>query len=542
MKNKKIILGLILGLSLFLRLYKLGHLEPFGDEIDVGYHAYSLWHTGRDYYGQLLPTYIHSFSEWRAPLLMYVTAPVVGLLGLNAWTVRLPVVLLGVLNVYLVYCLVKELTDDENWGLISSFVLAVIPWHVHYSRTAFESTLLLGLILGGTLFFFKEKFSLSSLLYGLSFYAYNTANVFVPFLGLVLIITKRKKVFSDLKRMILPAVIFLVVSLPIIFQVFFGQAAGRFNLISIFGDDVTIRKIIHLRNTGVNPRIERVFHNKLTGWGGVFVNNYITSLSSQFLFLTGDPNPRHSLPNYGQLFWLLAPFLVLGLLSLPKVKIRQFKVLIISWMLISPIPSALTVGGGNQATRLFLMLPPLVILIALGFKSVKNKLLRVSGLGLIFLSLIFFLHNYFVHYQQEAYRHWHYGYREAMTWLKDNRNEQRVIISNALEPGLIRYLFWNELNPKEFQQNFEDDQLKKDIFTDFDGFKVKNTYFGLITSEDKINWLKDNLNSDDLFLAYQGKEAPGDWDWQLSPPEGLEVVKAVDDPWGKPLMYWVTSK
>ncbi len=540
MKNK-LILILVLVLAFGLRIYRLGHLEPFGDELDVGYHAYSIWQTGRDYRGQLLPTYIQSFSEWRAPLLMYVTAPFVGILGLSAWSVRLPVVLLGVLNVYLIYRLVTELADNKQLGLLSGFVLAVIPWHIHYSRTAFESTLLLGLVLAGTLFFYKEKFSLSALLFGLSFYTYNTANVFVPLLGLVLIFSKRKKIFSGLKGMILPGIILLVVGLPIVYQIFLGQAAGRFNLISIFGDDVTIRKIIHLRNTGINPEVERVFHNKLTGWGGNFVSNYLASFSTQFLFLNGDPNPRHSLPDYGQFYWLFAPFMMLGVLELFKNHSNQFKVLMTSWLLVSPIPSALTVGGGNQATRLFLMLPPLVILVSLGLNSVKKKLLLAPVYLLLFINLFFFFHYYFVHYQQETYRHWHYGYREAMTWLKKNRDNQRVIISNSLEPGLIRYLFWNEINPREFHQNFDNDQLNENILSDFNGFEINNTYFGLITMEDKINWLKENLNSNDLYLAYQGKEVPGDWDWELSSPEGLKIEKAVDDPWGNPLMYWVTS-
>ena len=158
MKKSKIWLVLIFSLAFFLRFYRLDHLELFGDELDVGYQAYSLLKTGRDYMGQKLPFYIHSFAEWRAPLLMYATAPFVGIFGLNEWGVRLPPVVFGLLDIFLLYCLVKLLTKNEKLALISAFILTVIPWHIHYSRTAFEATLLLALMLGGTILFLKKNF------------------------------------------------------------------------------------------------------------------------------------------------------------------------------------------------------------------------------------------------------------------------------------------------------------------------------------------------------------------------------------------------
>lgn len=539
--KKKHVLSLILVLGLVLRIYKLGYLEPFGDELDVGYHAYSLWKTGRDYRGQLLPTYIHSFSEWRAPLLMYVTAPFVGLFGLSAWTIRLPIVLVGITNIFLLYKLIIKLTKSKRLGLAAALLLSIMPWHIHYSRTAFEATLLLSLILGGTISFLNSTFIISAVLFGLSFYAYNTANVFVPLIGLVLFWLKKEELTKKWRSLILPGLFLILISLPIIIQVFSGQASERFSLISIFNDQATIGKIIHFRNTGLNPKIERIFHNKLVGWGSVFIDNYLTSFSPQFLFLHGDPNPRHSLPNWGQFYWILSPFLILGIIKLVQIQNSKLQTLVLSWLLISPVPAALTVGGGNQATRLFLMLPPVIVLIALGISKLKNNILLITVYLLLFTFLFFFLHNYFVHYEQESYEHWHYGYREAMTWLAENRGDEKVLINNTAEPALVRYLFWNEINPAWFQNNFSGDQIQEETISGFNGFKLENTYFGYINEEERINWLKTNLQKGDLYLAFQGKEVPGDWDWELSPPEGLKVLKAIDDPWGNPLMYWVAA-
>ncbi len=67
------LLGLILVLALFLRIWQLDRVPPslFGDELDVGYQAYSILKTGRDYMGNFLPIDIQSFAEYRTPLFIY---------------------------------------------------------------------------------------------------------------------------------------------------------------------------------------------------------------------------------------------------------------------------------------------------------------------------------------------------------------------------------------------------------------------------------------------------------------------------------------
>src|SRR3989344_7150406 len=156
----------ILVIASVFRFWKLDLLPLFGDEVDVGYQAYSLLKTGKDYMGQTLPTYIHSLSEWRAPLFIYATIPSVAIFGLNEWGVRGGAAFFGVLGVLLIYLLGKKLWN-EKIGLLSAILLAILPWHIHYSRAAFEVTLLLDLILLGTLLLLdstknKTKLALSA--------------------------------------------------------------------------------------------------------------------------------------------------------------------------------------------------------------------------------------------------------------------------------------------------------------------------------------------------------------------------------------------
>ena len=261
------------------------------------------------------------------------------------------------------------------------------------------------------------------------------------------------------------------------------------------------------------------------------------------MFLSGDPNPRHSLPGFGQLYWLVAVFVIIGFIDLVRRKDSEFKRLVFSWLFIAPIASSLTIGGGGQATRLFLMLPPLVIFIGLGVDKLKSRLFVFISLALLVISLCFWWHEYFVHYPKKSYEYWHYGYQEMISWLKDNQaGYQRVIINNNYEPGLIRYLFWTKKELSWLRNNFQGDQVKEGVLNNFNGFNVGNVFFGGINQEDKIGWLTENLNENSVYLAFQGDEAPGDWNWQEEPPAGLKILEAFNNPLNELMAYWVTKE
>ena len=143
MKKTFWILLVIIAITAGLRLYKLGDVpvSPDWDETALGYNAYSILKTGRDEYGTFLPLTIRSFDDYKPPLYVYLTVPSVALFGLSVWSTRLPSALMGILAVLGTYFLVKQLLKDKdnNIALLSSFLLAISPWHIQFSRVAFES-------------------------------------------------------------------------------------------------------------------------------------------------------------------------------------------------------------------------------------------------------------------------------------------------------------------------------------------------------------------------------------------------------------------
>ena len=176
MKKSFFILLAILIFALLLRTYNLDKVPVslFGDEVDVGYQAYSLLKTGQDLRGNQWPTLIQSLAEYRAPLYIYSSMPFIATFGLNEWGVRLPAVFWGVLGIAGLYFLVRKILN-EKIALFSAFFLTISPWHIHYSRASFEVTMLLAFFIFATYFFIrsienKKLMILSSIMFALTPY------------------------------------------------------------------------------------------------------------------------------------------------------------------------------------------------------------------------------------------------------------------------------------------------------------------------------------------------------------------------------------
>jgi hypothetical protein len=532
-------LSILLAFSLFVRGFSISSLPPelFGDEVDAGYQAYSLLHTGRDLYGQLLPTYIHSLSEWRTPLLMYYTVPTIYLFGNTEWGVRAPEVILGALAPLILFLLVYEVSRSKSISLLTSVILAIMPWHILYSRAAFETVILLDFVMLGTLFFVKKKYFTAFLFLFLTPYIYSTASVFVPlWLVCLWLIYKPKFRISYL--------VSLVLLIPFALSLFSGHAAERFGKVGLFDNPEITDAITILRQESTAPW-ERVFSNK-----GVFIldkiyTNYLSAFSPEFLFIRGDPTARQSLQYIGQLFPYWAPFLVLGLIYL----IKQKKYFWLTWLLLAPIPSALTYDGAYHATRLFMMIPPLAVAVACGIYWPVSQLKKPWAVPLYALIWVAFTFQfaaaanyYFNHYPQKTWIWWHVGFKDAMTEVaKLSPQYHKIFMNNTYEPALIRFLFYSKYDPHEFQKNFTLDQPMADVYPGYYGFYLAPKYYFGDFSIPKNKSIVDMLEPGNLYVISQRDDLPGAWDWRKTPPGGVKVIYTSVNPLGNPIFYLVVK-
>ncbi len=567
-KKKLVILFLILAVAVFLRLWRIEQVPVslFGDELDVGYQAYSILKTGKDYSGNPWPLHFHSLAEWRTPLYLYSTVPTVALFGISPLGVRLAAVIFGILGIWALYLLVKEITKDECFALISAAVLTFSPWHIQYSRAAFEVTQLLFFLLIGLYLFFKSLKNgkwlwLSALCFGLTPWVYSTAKLFTPFLLLFLFLIWRKEIFKlSQKHLLTSFLALLIVGLPIVYSTLFSGGAARFGYISVLTDPTTesevgFSRLIDARmrgelGEGLQPTIiDRLFHNKFTFWGSNILSNYFESFSTDFLFNKGDLNLRHSIEGIGQFYKIEVIPLILGLiLFFSRFRNKKIKSLIAFWLLVGVVPAAITREGGKHATRLILILPPLIFLIAYGLleslrRLPKNFKFLFMGIYLSFfvLSFIFYQHNFWVHNPWYSERWWHAGFQESIQSIKAlEKNYDKVIISTTNEPPWVFFAAWYQYPPDKWQKEFP---LNNKVY--LKGFgevsHIDKFYFGSPGGDGFYSW-GQVLDEQTLYLATE-KEIKVNLIMEPERvPEDLEIVKAISFPSGEPAFYLFKGK
>ena len=554
MKYRSIlILTIILIVATILRVYRLDQVPPslFGDEIDVGYQAYSLLKTGQDLHGQNWPTLIHSLSEYRAPLFIYSAVPFVSLFGLNEWGVRLPAAFFGIMGVLGIFLLSKKLFN-EKIGLFASCFLAISPWHLQYSRAGFEVTMLLTFLIFGTYFFLlglarKWWLILAAVFWGLTPYIYSTAVVFTPLLMLTLLILFRKQVWVSSKYQFslvptLAGMVIAIILIPYIFQIILGSAGERFNVVSIFGSQDIKEKVFLAKQLEDSPFSSRIFHSvKLTELQN-FTVNYFRAYSPEFLLIGGDPNQRHSVGDMGELYFFEASLILLGILGLLKgIEGNANKKLVLAWLLLAPVPAALTYDGGFHGTRNFLLLFPMVILSALGASYILKSKWRYTKYFGVFILLIavmnvtFYIHRYYQDYPKSSWLAWHYGFKEVFKLEKEiDFQYKMVLINNTYEPSLIRFLFWSQYNPEIFHQQFKADKSSNNIIEGFDGFSLDKYYFGKFNGP-----FEGRLDNKTLWIASARDD--------ITNPETLtdsrvKLLEIVYSPSNEPIFYLITGK
>lgn len=570
MERKNLATYLLVGVLIaaaFLRLWRIDQVPVslFGDELDVGYHAYSILKTGKDYSGNSWPLHFQSIAEWRTPLYLYSAVPTVALFGVSPLGVRLPAMIFGILSIFLFYLLIKLITGNWKLATLAGFLLAISPWHLQYSRAGFEATQMLTFYVAGLYFFFRalkegKLLPLSAFFLGLTPWVYSTAKFFLPLTILALFLIWRKEIFKLQKKYLLWALaMFVIVVAPITWSTIFGGGTARFAYISVFTDPTTIPEVgfSRLRDSkmadpelkyGAQPDlISRIAHNKFQWWGGVILKNYLQSFSSQFLFINGDLNARHALQGAGEFYKFEGLFMLLGIVFLLTRPLdRKLKFFLVFWLLAAPLPSALTRDGGVHATRLFFLLPMLVFLVAygiyglVGWANKKGKLVSLGIAGLYLVGFLWYQHQYWVHYPWDSERWWHAGHEEAVKGAVSlEKDFDKVIFSMAGEPTFIFFLGWSQYPPEEVQDGIF---KEKETIANFGEItKIGKYYFGTPNALSVYDIAK-SLPEKTLYVATQREVGINLITEPDRTPGDLNLLKAVAYPSGEPVFYLFSKK
>lgn len=334
--NRGWLLGAILALAAFLRLFQLSAAPPglYMDEAMDGNDAMEALETHR--FQVFYPE-----DNGREGLYVNVAALSIAAFGHQAWALRLPAAIFGVLTVWGLYLLAAEWLSTSA-GLLAAFFLATSFWHLVFSRIAFRAIaapMFLVWALYLLLMALRRRpragwMILAGAVYGLGFYTYLAYRVTPLLIGAVWLAEKKRGQSR-------PAWIFAgaaaVTAAPLMVY-FLGHPAefwGRAAQVSVFD--------------GPRPALEVV----LNAWR-----------TARMLFTRGDQNWRHNVAWRAEVYWPVAICMAAG--AWPA--IRRHRTILL-WLALGMAP-AVPAMLAPHALRAILMLPAVCLLAALGAQQI----------------------------------------------------------------------------------------------------------------------------------------------------------------------------
>ncbi len=527
-KTSLLILALIFIFGFLIRFIGLGSF-PKGftpDEASQAYTAYSLLKTGKDEWGVSWPiTSFKSFLDYKSPLQTYLMIPSVAAFGLNEFAARLPSALLGSMAIVVAYFLANQLFADSykvetllskfkvNVGHLASFVMAISPWHIQFSRMALEANLLSFLFPIGLYFFLiglksRQFFLWTAIFWGLSFYSYHAAKVFLPLFIVFLFGFYWHKL--DIKNIIFPGVIFLLIISPQVFATITGKASARGSDLLVFNINGEQQKEIHQAISyalyrSPNYILEKTIHNNLFYGIDKFIENYISYLSPTYWFTEGGKETTYSIiPGRGLLYFWQLPFILYAIYLITRFGIKNSTIIWI-WLFLASLPAAITKEGyrPNRASA-YAMLPEILTSYGVWWFLTKKfntkKIISSFVLLVVTTSSIIYFEDYFSASSTKYPLAMSYGWREVVSLIKPIENSYdfvRIERGNQAQSFISFYL---PVNPKDFQQQTKEwsEQINKksDIMylDQLERYNLGKFIFG------KMNWPED-INDRTLYIS-----------------------------------------
>jgi hypothetical protein len=275
----------------------------------------------------------------------------------------------------------------------------------------------------------------------------------------------------------------------------------------------------------------------------LFFNNYFNYLSSTFLFVQGAGEWGYGMVSgRGVLYYIDALFLLGGLIALLTVKKYRFLNIILVWILIAPLPAAMTKGSGFAGTRTAVMMPAIEILSAAGAffiyeyirTNIKSNIVKVAYstflIVILSVSFISFTEDYLFHAPHKAASSMQYGRKNLITYIKDIGNEyQTIMISRSLSVPNIWPQFYLPIDPKSVQSasrgwlRYEKEGLVS--IDQLDSYQVGKYKFGSIFTDE----LK---GTEGLLIIAKPEEFPS----------GVKKLTTINDINNNPLFYVVDSR
>ncbi len=444
-----LLFGVILLAGICARIWQFGQIpaDMNQDEAFGGYEAYSLLHYGIDSSGYHFPVYLTTWGSGMNVLNTMLMIPFIALFGLKTWVIRIPQLLVACLSLWVVYLLLRKLTNIRL-ALLGMFLVAIVPWHIFLSRWGLESNLAPGFLLFGLYFFVKgldntKFFLLSALMYGLSLYCYATIWPFVPcilFLQFIYCIYYKKISFN--LDLVLSVILLAILALPLILFLLVNMD----KIPEIRLPFLSIPKLVYMRDSEISfAHIPENFKNL---WN--------------ILWTQSDGLPWNSTQRFGLYYFCTIPFFLIGLCTSIYRLIQGFRTKTFSpvaFLLIHFLAGlALGLLISVNVNRVNIIFLPILLLAALGILDTCTWLEQWTSKWIILIPLLFytifffsFEKYYFTEYKTEISGYFSQGLEDAT---KQAMTHQGTIY---VTPGAnyARILFYSQEPVTEYRDTVQ---------------------------------------------------------------------------------------
>jgi Dolichyl-phosphate-mannose-protein mannosyltransferase len=411
---------LIAAATAILYLPRLGsapmYLAP--DEVFIGLHANALATTGRDYGGRWLPLYIEYEylvtdptgqrpirHGWLPPIIYYAIALALLVAPLSEAAIRFPTVVVGIVNVVLMYFIGRRLFRSEPLAILCAALLALTPAHFIHSRFAMDYLYPVPFVLAwllGLLTYLSQNATtaksgralfLATFALGVGLFSYIAAGIVMP-LYLVVTFAALAWARQSLRAYALAALGFLA---PAALHVpwTFAHRTAITDILSKYGlDDSNARSIAR------SVRGLLTFHNI-----GDQISRLWTFFDPRFLFFDGPMELMFSTRAVGVFLVPIAVLVVFGLRAVFRGSMTVERLVLLLGLVVGPLAASL-VRTPDAIYRALELLPFVIFLAVEGVRDLWSvRFGRIAAIGLLaIVPLQFgsFYADYFGDYQKRA--------------------------------------------------------------------------------------------------------------------------------------------
>lgn len=405
MKKEYYLLLLILIIAGALRLTNLTNIPPglYPDEAMNGNNALEAIATGN--FKVFYPE-----NNGREGLFMNIQAAFIYGLGNHPWSLRLPSALFGIFTVLGLYLMTRALKlgnaffpnsngksekifgldKNEFIALAAAFLLAVTFWHINFSRIGFRA-IMAPFFLTWSIYFLlkalKENSNLiwsvvGGIIYGLGIYSYISYRTTPLLMGIIMLIFMRQawaearlKQFFARASIYIASAIIVFMPLGLYFLHHPADFLGRTTQVSVFSSETPLKDLT------------------------------ANTLKTLAMFnLQGDGNWRHNISDSPQLYPIVGLMFLLGVaISIisffSKHRPKAEPLIIFSAFFCGFLPVVVSNEGIPHALRAILMIPPVIILAALGLAGLYEYLtnhisLRATDFGIVVVAMVLVVEAY----------------------------------------------------------------------------------------------------------------------------------------------------